>query len=309
MIHTSNVRVVEIRNFFKRVRKLVNSLIISIAFLSFVYFVYWAAVMSDEMVLDYTAKYFSPLANFFFQNDTSVDIYRSTAIILAFLIIPCNFMYFIADKIEEKLIQRENKIDEIIEQNRKKQEKINNLMQYDIINSYSICLSLDYESEKNITDETKITLNNVVFNKIKNILKIAFPEIKVHQGDALIITSFDFDKYDAIYSTVLRALAKVKNVVEGKYELKIIPNTFSDAYVNNKTLSQIHHSNSEIKKLNFKNRALSSATFLKKYKYLNHNKYAGIPIGEYALFKDNSTSTYELNVVYKNLSQTLASIS
>ena len=309
MIHTTNVRVIEIRNFFKKVRKLINLSIILTAFLSFAYLVYWTAVMSDDMVLDYTAKYFSPLANLFFQNDSSVEIYRSTAIVLAILIVPFSFMYWVADKIEEKLIQRENKIDEILEANRIKQAKIDNLMQYDVINSYSICLSLDYESEKIITDETKIALNNIVFQKIKKVLNVAFPNLKVNYGSALIVSSFDFSKYDQIYSTILRALAKVKNVVESKYELKIIPNTFSDAYINNKTLSQIERSNNEIKKLNFKNRALSSAVFLKKYKYLKHKKYAGIPIGEYALFNDNSTSTYELNVVYKNLSQTLASIS
>ncbi len=309
MIHTTNVRVIEIRNFFKKVRKLINLSIILTAFLSFAYLVYWTAVMSDDMVLDYTAKYFSPFANLFFHNDSSVEIYRSTAIILAILIVPFSFMYWVADKIEEKLIQRENKIDEILEANRIKQAKIDNLMQYDVINSYSICLSLDYESEKIITDETKIALNNIVFQKIKKVLNVAFPNLKVNYGSALIVSSFDFNKYDQIYSTILRALAKVKNVVESKYELKIIPNTFSDAYINNKTISQIERSNNEIKKLNFKNRALSSAVFLKKYKYLKHEKYAGIPIGEYALFNDNSTSTYELNVVYKNLSQTLASIS
>ncbi len=309
MIHTNNLRVIEIRNFFKKVRKLINLSIVLLAFLSFVYLVYWTAVMSDEMILEYSSKYFSPLATLIFQNDSSLEIYRSTAFVLAFLIIPFGFMYYLADKIEEKLIQRENKIDEILEKNREKQEKINSLMQYDIINSYSICLSLDYESEKIVTEETRLTLNKVIFQKIKKVLNKTFLNLKVDFGEVLIVTSFDFDKYDAIYSIILKTLAKIIGVIESKYELKIIPNTFSDAYVNNKTLSQIERSNYEIKKLNFKNRALSSALFSKKYKYLNHNKYAGIPIGEYALFKDSSTSTYELNVVYKNLSQTLASIS
>ena len=309
MIHTSNVRVIEIRNYFRKIRKLVNFSIIVLAFLSFVYLVYWTAVMSDDMVLDYTAKYFSPLANFFFSGDTSVDIYRSTGIVLGLLIIPVSFIYYIADKIEASLINRENRIQEILENNRKKQEHINSLMQYEVIDNYSICLSLDYESKKTITDETKTILNSVVFEKIKKVLIANFEGIKVNCGNVLIVTSRNFEKYDYLYSTLLRALAKIKNVVENKYDLKMIPNIISDAYVQNEAVNKIERYSDEIKKLNFKNRALSTAMFSKKYKYLRHNKYAGIPIGEYALFKENGMGTYELNVVFKNLSQTLASIS
>ena len=163
MLHTTNVRVIEIRDTFRKVRKLVNFSIIILAALSFIYLVYWTAVMSDDMVLDYTANYFNPLAQFFFPSETSVDIYRSTGIALALLILPFGFLYYIADKIEAALIKKENKIQEVLENNRKKQEHINSLMQYEVINSYSICLSLDYESKKIITEETKTVLNNIVF--------------------------------------------------------------------------------------------------------------------------------------------------
>ena len=62
----------------------------------------------------------------------------------------------------------------------------------------------------------------------------------------------------------------------------------------------------EIQSFNFKNRALSTATFSNKYKHLKHNKYAGIPIGEYAYFTDDKMGTYELNVVYKNLAKAIS---
>ncbi len=91
---------------------------------------------------------FFRLAKFFFSGDASVDIYRSTGIVLGLLIIPVSFIYYIADKIEASLINRENRIQEILENNRKKQEHINSLMQYEVIDNYSICLSLDYESKK-----------------------------------------------------------------------------------------------------------------------------------------------------------------
>ncbi len=309
MLHTTNIRVIEIRDTFRKIRKLINFSIIILAALSFIYLVYWTAVMSDDMVLDYTASYFNPLAQFFFPSETSVDIYRSTGIALALLILPFGFLYYIADKIEAALIKKENRIQEVLENNRKKQEHINSLMQYEVIDSYSICLSLDYESKKIITEETKAVLNNIVFQKIKKILNLSFEEAKVNAGNVLIVTSRNFEKYDYMYSMLLRALAKIKAVIEHKYELKIIPNITSDAYTQNEPINSIERYHKEIKKLNFKNRALSTAMFLKKYKYLKHNKYAGIPIGEYALFKDGSMGTYELNIVFKNLSQTLASIS
>ena len=53
------------------------------------------------------------------------------------------------------------------------------------------------------------------------------------------------------------------------------------------------------------NRNCTTEMFAKKYKYLNKRKYAGIPIGEYI---SNNKETYELNIIHKNLSQTLASL-
>ena len=52
----------------------------------------------------------------------------------------------------------------------------------------------------------------------------------------------------------------------------------------------------------------TTATFAKKYKHLKHDKYAGIPIGEYVYFDDDKTGTYELNVIHKNLEKTLAQV-
>jgi len=308
MIHTTNLRIIAIRNAFKKFRGLVNLSIVTLAALGFIYLVYWAAVMSDDMMLEYSKYLFSPLATAFFPNETTLEIYRMTSFALFALIIPVGALYYVADKIEEALINKERKIEKTLEENKLKQQAIDNLMQYEIINNYSICLSLDYESKRTITDETKKVLNNIAFSKIKKILQNAPGNIKVSSTDILIVTSSDFEKYDVIYGAILRILAKIKSTFERKYDLKMVANIISDAYTNPESTNKIERNHKDFENLNFKNRALTTATFSKKYKYLNHNKYAGIPIGEYASFKGNRMRSWELNIVFKNLEQTLASI-
>ena len=73
-------------------------------------------------------------------------------------------------------------------------------------------------------------------------------------------------------------------------------------------MEDVKNMHREIQSFNFKNRATSTAIFYKKYKHLNKEKYAGVPIGEYAYFDDSKSKTYELNIVCKNLSQKIAAI-
>ena len=56
------------------------------------------------------------------------------------------------------------KIEKTLEENRIKQANIDNLMQYEIINNYSICLALDYELDKIIKEE-KIKKVNELYSK------------------------------------------------------------------------------------------------------------------------------------------------
>ena len=184
----------------------------------------------------------------------------------------------------------------------------NSLKQYDIIKCYSICLSVDYSSKSNISLQAKEELNKKVYDKIKNLLLNSSKDITIKGKDVLIISSENFDNYDCVYSNLLQILAKVKTVVESKHNLKFIPSLTTDAYYNMIEAESIKRKHFEIQSFNFKNRALTSALFTKKYKHLNHNKYAGIPIGEYAYFDNNKMGTYELNVVFKNLGQTLETI-
>ena len=308
MLHTSNLRIVEIRNSFKDFKKFIGSSLLVLGFLGFAYFIYWAAAMSDETILDYTAQVFNPIATLFFPNDSSIEIYRATSFVLFSCMLPVFGLHYLADKLEEALINRERKIEKTLEENRIKQANIDNLMQYEIINNYSICLALDYESDKIIKEETRTILNNIAFSKIRKMLKMAASDINVSTGDILIVTSSNFEKYDLIYGAILRLLAKIKASFEAKYDLKVVSNIISDAYTNPETVKKIERNYKDFKSLNFKNRALSTATFLKKYKYLKHSKYGGIPIGEYATFRGRNVNSWELNIVFKNLDETLASI-
>ena len=76
MLHTTNVRIITIRDIFNKIRRLINFMVIALVCLSIIYFVYWTAVMSDDMILEYSANYFNLLAGLLFPNDSSVDIYR-----------------------------------------------------------------------------------------------------------------------------------------------------------------------------------------------------------------------------------------
>ena len=125
-------------------------------------------------------------------------------------------------------------------------------------------------------------------------------------NDVLIITSEKFSKYDLIYESMLKMLSKIKPVVESKYNLEFIPSMTTDAFCEDVEMSNIKKQHYEIQSFNFKNRACSTAMFVKKYKHLKHKKYAGIPIGEYAYFDNNNTDTYELNIIHKNLNYTLS---
>lgn len=309
MIHTNNLFAIETKSKAKTFRKIITCSIFMLIFLSFVYMIYWVGVMSDDMILDYSGYLFSPLAKLLFPFDDSLYIYRNTSILLFSLIFPMMLMYYFVDKTESKLLKEHREFLEHQQKIKLIQEQKNRLKEYDIIENYSICLSLNYKNS-NLQDKAKKQLNKTVFLKLKGALALLNKNINISIDDVMIIISNNFDDYDKIYFVLLKTLSKVQKILNDKYKLELIPSLTTDAYQNNDmiTTSKIEKQHYEIQSFKMQNRALTSALFRKKYQHLKHNKFAGIPIGEYLMMDENSNSSYELNVVYKDLSKTLASL-
>ena len=309
MIHTNNLFAIETKSKAKTFRKIITCSIFMLIFLSFVYMIYWVGVMSDDMILDYSGYLFSPLAKLLFPFDDSLYIYRNTSILLFSLIFPMMLMYYFVDKTESKLLKEHRAFLEHQQKIKLIQEQKNRLKEYDIIKNYSICLSLNYKNS-NLQDKAKKQLNKTVFLKLKSALALLNKNINISINDVMIIISNNFDDYDKIYFVLLKTLSKVQKILNDKYKLELIPSLTTDAYQNNDmiTTSKIEKQHYEIQSFKMQNRALTSALFRKKYQHLKHNKFAGIPIGEYLMMDENSNSSYELNVVYKDLSKTLASL-
>ncbi len=308
-MHTNNLFAVEIKAKAKTFRKIITYSIFMLVFLSFVYMVYWIGVMSDNMILDYSGYLFNPLAKFLFPFDDSLYIYRNTSVLLFCLVFPMMALYYVVDKIECRLLKENNDYFENLEKLKQKEEERKRLREFDIIKSYSICLSLNYKNS-NIKDETKKHLNNTVFSKLKETLQVISKSISISINDVMVIYSSNFEGYDKIYSTLLKSLSKIQKILNDKYNIELIPSLTTDAYQNDDmiNLSKIKKQHFEIQSFKMQNRALTSALFRKKYQHLNHNKFAGIPIGEYITTEKNSNNSYELNVVYKDLIKTLASL-
>ena len=309
MTHANDLYGIEVKTKAKFIRKLITLTILFSIVLSVVYMIYWVGVMSDDMILDYTGNLFSPLANLLFPNDNSLYIYRNTSVVLFSLVFPLMFMYYLIDKTESKLLKDYRDYLSIQEEKRLQLEKKKYLSQFDIIKSFSICLSLNYKNRV-IEQKVKNHLNSAIFTKLKETLSNLKDDVKISINDVMIVFSDNFDEYDKIYFVLLKTLSKIQKVLNEKYNLELSPSLTTDAYQANDLidLQKIKKEHYEIQTFKMENRALTSALFRKKYQHLNHNKFAGIPIGEYVMLDKNSNNSYELNVVYKNLSKTLASL-
>lgn len=297
---------VELQEKFKHLQDFINSIGIISVIAGGIYLLFWIGAVNDNFILQQGKAIFDPLANLFFANDTSVDVYKNTGFALIFAMAPMVLISYLLDKTKDSLIKQNNRKNEKIYQRKKIEEEKRYATRYDGIKMYSICLSIDYESKNGVKNENKTKLNNVIYPKIKTTLKLLEPQSFVSLSDVLIFSSDNFKNYDKIYDTILKELSQIKQNIEKNYNLKLVPSMTTDAYSSNFKLNNVRQHHFEIQSFNFKNRAVSSATFANKYKHLKHNKYAGIPIGEYAYFRDGTTGTYELNVIHKNLNYTLS---
>ncbi len=305
MRESFNTFEIEVKENFRKIQDFVCMIGMFSIMLSGFYILFWIGATNDNFILQEGGKLFSPLANFFYPNDTSVDLYKNTSKLLFFASFPLIAIYYFLDVLKDKIIENRIKSNEKILAIREEETKKRNLTRYDGIKMYSICLSIDYQGDKEISIENKNKFNNVIFYNIKTKLKAIDYTGLISCSDVLIYSSSLFTKYDLIYDALLKELSNSKKGIEEKYKYKLIPSITTDAYCENFKLNNVRKQHYEIQSFNFKNRALSTAMFAKKYKHLNQNKYAGIPIGEYAYFDKNSTETYELNVIHKNLSRTL----
>ena len=73
---------------------------------------------------------------------------------------------------EEFLIKQHNKAEERKEIKMLKRLQREKLRQYDVIKEYSICLSIDYDTEKHLSPNAKRELNQMIFKKITNALHL-----------------------------------------------------------------------------------------------------------------------------------------
>jgi len=300
-----NSYTLDVKDKFAKFQKTTSMLMVLMAIASLGYFVFYLGSISDEMFFEYGRPFFEPLAKLLNFGATDTQIYLNTCIMLIFGIIPTFFVQILFNKTEESML-KEHAIKE--EKRRLKEQKeaveLYN-SRFDSIQTYSICLSIDYEGEKKIATQGKAKLNNTIYTRLATSLNKLEPSAKITQNDVFIFTSSIFEKYDLIYDTILNILSQIKGNIEKKFNFKLIPSITTDAFSFNKE-ANIRKQHFEIQSFNFKNRALTTASFAKKYKHLKHDKYAGIPIGEYAYFGNEKMGTYELNIIHKNLDKTLS---
>lgn len=306
---------INVRNNVSQIQNFLNLAILFMVIAGFTYLTFYTVAMSDKFILESGAPFLEPLAKLLHPNDMSVGIYKLTAFKLFASVIPVFLVQYLITRVEESLISQHNLKREKQRQKEYLEELRNFEGRFDSIKTYTICLSLDYESENEISPKNRKVLNDVIFSKISNSLASIDLRLKIAmKEDVLIVVSDGFENYDAVYDEILSDLSSVKEVIEKKYSYKLTPSITTDAFsetdkgtsrFNSASIRKQHY---EIQSFNFKNRALTTATFANKYRHLNQNKYAGIPIGEYVYFKDDKTRTYELNVIHKNLSKTLTQV-
>lgn len=295
-----------IRERFHKMYKIADTLIIFLGVLCVVYFLFWIGASCDSYFLNAGRGVFEPLAKFLNNGANNVDIYLNTSKITLFSVFAM-FVFRIVLNSEEK-----KSLNEYIEKEEKRKARERLDIQKTCVNThegiktYSICLSIDYESNDFISLQKKVKFSNLIYEKIAKTLTLIERESCVSSQDVLIFTASNFMNYDKIYDEILKELSLIKKIMKNKHNIKIIPSITTDAFTTLYNIDKIKKQHFEIKTFNFKNRSLTTAAFLDKYKYLRQSKYIGTPIGEYVYFNDEETGTYELNVVHKNLEKILS---
>ena len=308
MIYTTAKSTIAIHDFFAQIKKTITYLMVASAITSVAYLFYWFMAVNNPIYLEQGEAIFGVLTKMLFQ-ENGISAYLKTSVAMVGLEIPLLIFYFIVDSLEHQIAKNNEKKLEMKRQKARQKEYLKSLKQYDDIKYWSICLSLDYESQREISLSDKMVLSKTIFPKIQCALEKVNNEIRVTNNGVLIITSSNFDKYDMTYDTLLKLLSKIKTAYDNKYSLNMIPTITTDAFDYQIDMSEIKKRHYNIQEFNFKNRSCTTALFAKKYKHINRSKYMGIPVGSYIMPDSSNSTSYELNVVHKNLINTLASLS
>lgn len=299
--------VVQIKSYCQKLRKVVNVIIFLLIALGLAYLMYWQLMTNDDwQTFEETKTYFYPLASVFFPEDPTNDVYRNTAFCLFACTIPVALLYIIIDIIKDFLIKSYFHIKDIQDKKEMEKEKANELLQYEVIKHISLCLSLGWETENNLTEDAKNKLNIGIYNKIKNTLSKANMKKDIKINKALVVKFDSFKNFDNFFNVFLNILASIKKQIEKSGNIEMIPTITVDAYVEDESFENIEKRHFKITSFNLVNKAISSTMFVKKYKFLNLKKYAGYSIGDYADFTDGDV--IELHVIHDDLNDVLCAV-
>ncbi len=305
---TDNFTINTKRNFGKI--KSFLGLIASLCFLfSLAYFIYYGLVFgtNDEILLGYTQNIFKPIAEFFHPEGNGLTIYFDTAVSLLKLLIPCFVLYLICEFFQSIILAIHDKLVDIKNKNIKKQEREKYLQQFESIKYFSIAVSFDYKKNGTIPPPKAINqLNKIVNEKLE--ASLSGNKARIDISGIFSITSSNFNGYDVLYENLLKTVAKIRQIINKKYQIETIPTITTDAYMELPSESKVVGAHYAIKGCNLKNKAVNTNIFYKKYNYLGFEKFAGVSIG---IYNNNQTSNlefdaeYDLNIVIKNLSDKL----
>lgn len=274
--------------------------------LSFAYLIFWFAIMNEPLMFEYGGEYFSPLAKLFALDVNDYATYQKTSLILAGIGLAVTILSLFVDNISSTIIKSKRKEQmmkfEQIKRYKAAQEYLEKQKELKR-NNFSIALSLDYKSEKTISEKAKEKLSYLIFESLKQKYSKKFSIFVTNEVFSL--ASSDISQYDKIYFDILSNLSKFKKVIKNKYDIDMILTITTDAMdeINNSEIAKNHL---EIKKCNFKNKSVSTESFSNLYQRTGQNRFMGTPIGEYAVF--NSNKVYDLNMVSKNLNKMLLNI-
>ncbi len=306
----TNEHVVKIKNACEGFRKLVNYTVTILVIIAFIYFLYYHMITNDNWhTFDDTKPLFLPLANLFEPDNTSNGVFLHTTGYLLVCAIPVWLLYYVADLIKDVLIKihiaaedRKAKKDEEI-------AKKNALLQYEVIKYLSFCLAFDWESENKLTEDAKSKLNAGLYSKIKKAISANSIKKEMWINKTLVVKLESFKDFDVLFEILINILAKIKSQIEADGNLEMIPTIYVDAYVEPEKFEVIEKNFFDVMKFSLKNKAISSAMFVKKYSFLKHKKYLGYSAGDYASFEGNNIDNFEINFIYDDLNETLFKIS
>ncbi len=275
--------------------------------LSAAYGLYWGLASNGDIVIEYTQQYFSPLVNVFFDDINNLNNYLIMSLYLFAFTIPCCVAHYITEKISETLIAINQKRKEHQKRKERIQREIEKEQEFTRIDSYTICLSLDFSKNKNLSPTFDKKLNAYLVKSLKKTFSKNKQDAEVSLSKNVIIThSKDFYSYDSVYSTVLKELANTKNLLGDNIEFT--PTITTDAYTGEYNPKKSIRQHYDIVKCNLQGRSTSTATFNKKYSHLKQNRFQGTPIGLYTTFENQNYKEYDLNVIHKNLNATISTI-